>query len=387
MPNYFSTEGFGVKVPQEQLISKQEKAIETVKNNQQYNDKIKMLEKQLMHIQENYKNETDNSQKMKKQLTELRLSKSDVEKKAKDLQSQVISLQAAQDTLQKEVADLRTRIPLESARIQMTELQKELEGKIHSLVGNLDRSVTREQQAIEDNRNLSDKISEVENVSSGTDGERSDSKECIRPVGRIYGYSGLRLSRDRSGSPKEIPTEKKVTSIESELKAVQSRYNQEVKEPQTKLNKAKVACQKIDYRQTQQRLQKLEGEYRHESEKVLALHSQLEQEQNKKSSLLSELSLQSSEAAHLKDKETQLVKKVQQFQETKRKKKEVIDESTSDEIIHQKQNKSDTNTNRNIKTSYNIRKRKFLNKKSSSRAFEPKHKKQKLNRDGNCLEF
>ncbi|XP_062700537.1 uncharacterized protein LOC134284937 [Aedes albopictus] len=277
MPNYFSTEGFGVKVPQEQLISKQEKAIETVKNNQQYNDKINMLEKQLMHIQENYKNETENSQNMKKQLTELRLSKSDVEKKAKDLQSQVISLQAAQDALQQEVADLRTRIPLESARIQMTELQKELEGMIHSLVGNLDRSVTREQQAIEDNRNLSNKISEVE---------------------------------------------KKITSIECELKAVQSLYNQEVKEPQIKLNKAKVACQKIDYRQTQQRFQKLEGEYRHESEKVLALHSQLEQEQNKKSSLLSELSLQSSEAAHLKDKETQLVKKVQQFQETKRKKNE-----------------------------------------------------------------
>lgn len=55
-----------------------------------------------------------------------------------------------------------------------------------------------------------------------------------------------------------------------------------------------------------------------ETEKVLALHSQLDQEQTKKSSLLSELSLQSSEVAHLKSKEMQLVKEITQLRETKR---------------------------------------------------------------------
>ena len=55
-----------------------------------------------------------------------------------------------------------------------------------------------------------------------------------------------------------------------------------------------------------------------ETEKVLALHSQLDQEQCKKNNLLSELSLQSSEVAHMKAKEMQLVKEVQQFRETKR---------------------------------------------------------------------
>lgn len=52
---------------------------------------------------------------------------------------------------------------------------------------------------------------------------------------------------------------------------------------------------------------------------MLALHSQLEQEHTKKSTLLSELSLQSSEVAHLKAKEMQLVKEVAQLRETKRK--------------------------------------------------------------------
>lgn len=50
----------------------------------------------------------------------------------------------------------------------------------------------------------------------------------------------------------------------------------------------------------------------------MALHSQLEQEQTKKSTLLSELSLQSSEVAHLKSKEMQLVKEITQLRETKR---------------------------------------------------------------------
>lgn len=52
---------------------------------------------------------------------------------------------------------------------------------------------------------------------------------------------------------------------------------------------------------------------------MLALHSQLEQEHTKKSTLLSELSLQSSEVAHLKAKEMQLVKEVAQLREAKRK--------------------------------------------------------------------
>lgn len=55
-----------------------------------------------------------------------------------------------------------------------------------------------------------------------------------------------------------------------------------------------------------------------ETEKVAALHSQLEQEQTKRSSLLSEISLQSSEVAHLKSKEMQLVKEITQLRETKR---------------------------------------------------------------------
>lgn len=44
----------------------------------------------------------------------------------------------------------------------------------------------------------------------------------------------------------------------------------------------------------------------------------MEQEQTKKSTLLSELSLQSSEVAHLKAREVQLIKEVTQLREIKK---------------------------------------------------------------------
>lgn len=80
----------------------------------------------------------------------------------------------------------------------------------------------------------------------------------------------------------------------------------------------------VDYRQIQQRLQKLEGECRQETEKVMALQSQIEQEHSKKNTLLSELSLQSSEVAHLKSRENQLQKEVSSLREAKRKFEEEI---------------------------------------------------------------
>ncbi|KAL9696346.1 hypothetical protein quinque_015631 [Culex quinquefasciatus] len=300
------------------LEEEKSKRTREMNNNQQYNDKINALEKQLTDMQEKYKSETEVSQKLKKQVAELRLSKTDVEQKASDLASMLAGLQAARDALQQDVADLQTRLAQErNARIQMTELQKELEGKLHSLGGDLERSVTREQQALEDNRCLSDRISDLE--------KENASIECeLKAVQNRY-HQEVRAHQE---------TEK------SRLLNNEEANMQEVKALQTKLNEEKVARQKaeqnsqekerqismlsVDYRQIQQRLQKLEGEYRQESEKVLALHSQLEQEQSKKSTLLSELSLQSSEVAHLKAKEMQLVKEVQQFRETKRKYEEDI---------------------------------------------------------------
>lgn len=70
----------------------------------------------------------------------------------------------------------------------------------------------------------------------------------------------------------------------------------------------------VDYRQIQQRLQKLEGEHRQEVEKVKALHSQIEQEQQKKTILQTDIGHQLSEIAKLKARESQLAVEIHQVE-------------------------------------------------------------------------
>ena len=74
----------------------------------------------------------------------------------------------------------------------------------------------------------------------------------------------------------------------------------------------------VDYRQMQQRLQKLEGEHRQDGEKVRALHGQLESEQGKKIGLQSEISVLNSDVVVLKTKETQLMQEVGDLKESLR---------------------------------------------------------------------
>lgn len=294
------------------LDEEQNKRTKDISNNQQQNDKINMLEKQLIDLHEKVKSESDGNQKLKKQLAELRLIKTDAEEKSNELQSILAGFQAQRDVLQHEVADLEARLVQErSARAKSMEIEKELEIKIMSLTSELDRYVQREQKSIEDNQGLNERISELEKENATIHLELKNAQNRYNQEVKAH---------------RETEKSRQVSKEEANM--------QEVKALQTKLNEEKVARQKsdqmsqekerqismlsVDYRQIQQRLQKLEGEHRQETEKVLALHSQLEQEQTKKSTLLSELSLQSSEVAHLKSKEMQLVKEITQLRETKR---------------------------------------------------------------------
>lgn len=167
------------------LDEEQNKRTREMNNNQQHNDKINMLEKQLADMQDKVKNETDGHQKMKKQLAELRLAKTDAEQKTSELQSILAGLQAQRDVLQQEVVELQSRLAQErNVRAQSIEIQKELEIKMLSINTELDRCAHREQKAMDDNRCLSEKISELE---------------------------------------------KENASMNLELKSAQNRYNQEVK--------------------------------------------------------------------------------------------------------------------------------------------------------------
>ncbi|KAK4879725.1 hypothetical protein RN001_007871 [Aquatica leii] len=294
------------------LEDEQGKRTREMNNNQQHNDKINLLEKQVNELQDKLKVETENHQRLRKQAAELTMAKSTSEQMAGEFQTKLQTIQTQRDALQTEVASLQGQLTQEkSSRNQASDQQLVLENKISSLHGEIDQIKQREEKLAADNISLTERISNLE-------------KEC----------AGLEL----------------------ELKAAQNRYQQEVKAHeeteksrilnkeeanlevvkalQTKLNEEKIARQKadlnsqekerqismlsVDYRQIQQRLQKLEGEYRQEMEKVKALQSQVEQEQQKKTILNSEIGQQLSEIAQIKAKENQLAAEVAQLQETKK---------------------------------------------------------------------
>lgn len=167
------------------LEEEQNKRRRVMNNNQQHNDKINMLEKQLMDVQEKLKVEADNCQRLRKQAAELTMAKSTSEQMAGEYQAMLQSLQSQRDALQAEVAALQGQLTQEKSCLsQASDQQLVLENKIQSLNAELERSIQREEKVATDNTQLTERISTLE-------------KEC----------AGLAL----------------------ELKAAQNRYQQEVR--------------------------------------------------------------------------------------------------------------------------------------------------------------
>lgn len=294
------------------LEDEQNKRTREMNNNQQHNEKINQLEKQVADMQEKFKSENENVQRLRKQAAELTVAKSASEQMAGELQSMLATLQSQRDTLQQEVATLQGQLSQErSSRNQASDQQLELEGKLQSLHSELDRCRLREEKLTTDNRQLSERVSNLE-------------KECAS--------LGLELKAAQNRYHQEVRAHEETER--SRLMSKEEANLEVVKALQLKLNEEKSARQKadlnsqekerqismlsVDYRQIQQRLQKLEGEHRQEVEKVKALQSQIEQEQQKKTTLQSELGIQLSEITHLKARESQLAKEVQQLRETKK---------------------------------------------------------------------
>lgn len=132
-------------------------------NNQQHNDKINMLEKQMLEFQEKLKVETENSQRLRKQNAELTMAKTASEQVVSEIQIILQTIQTQRDLLQEKVATLEGQLTQEkNSRSQASDQQILLENKIQSLVGELDRERQKEMKMTVDNSQLSEKISNLE---------------------------------------------------------------------------------------------------------------------------------------------------------------------------------------------------------------------------------
>lgn len=163
----------------------QNKRTREMNNNQQHNDKIHMLEKQVNEMQEKLKVETENCQRLRKQANELTMAKSNAELKVTEYQTMLQSLQSQRDNLQSEVASLQDQLTQEkNSRSQASDQQMVLENKLQSLNAEMERLRQKEMKTAADNSQLTERISFLE-------------KECA--------------------------------SLDLELKAAQNRYQQEVR--------------------------------------------------------------------------------------------------------------------------------------------------------------
>ncbi|XP_065164721.1 rho-associated protein kinase 1 isoform X2 [Atheta coriaria] len=290
----------------------QNKRLREMNNSQAHNDKMNTLEKQITEFQDKLKAETENCQRLRKQASELTMAKSTSEQLASEYQTMMQNMQVQRDNMKTELVMLQGQLTQEKNNRSMASNQQAvLENKVQSLNAEIERIRSRENGVTVDNMQLNEKISFME-------------KECATLKLEL---KSLQNRYQHEVKAHEETTKSKMMNKEEAnlevVKALQTKLNEEkCARQQADLNsqekERQISMLSVDYRQIQQRLQKLEGEYRQEVEKVKALHSLVEQEQTKKSTMQAELGSALSGIAELKTKESQVLKENAHLQETKK---------------------------------------------------------------------
>ncbi|CAG9768355.1 unnamed protein product [Ceutorhynchus assimilis] len=281
-------------------------------NNQQHNDKIHLLEKQISEMQEKLKVETENCLRLRKQTTELTMARSNSELKVNEYQTMLQNLQSHKDSLQNEVTSLQDQLSqARNALAQASDNQLMLENRLLSINKELENVKQKESKTATDNAQLSEKVSYLEKENAGLCAELNTAQTRYQQEVKAHEETEKSRVLNKEEANMEV------------VKALQTKLNEEKSARQkADLNfqekERQISMLSVDYRQIQQRLQKLEGEYRQEMEKGKALYSQVEQEQQKKTILQSELAHHANELTKLKTKEQQLAADLNQIQDSKK---------------------------------------------------------------------
>lgn len=251
------------------LEEEQSKRAKEISSLQIYNDKINALEMQLTEVRDKLKQEAEAAAKSRKQAAEVTAAQAAA---AAVNDGTVASLRAQRDALERERSILSEELAATKAAKQRSDAAvAEATSRLNAAHAELERSATRFNQTMADNRQLSERVSALE-------------KECaslaheLKAAQHLY-QQELRAHQDTQRSQLLSKQEANLELV----KALQSKLNEEKGARQ----RSESACQEkdrqmsmlsVDYRQMQQRLQKLEGEYRQESEKAVGLMAALEQE-------------------------------------------------------------------------------------------------------------
>ncbi|XP_057329062.1 rho-associated protein kinase 1 isoform X1 [Microplitis mediator] len=295
----------------------QSKRARDASNSQQTSERVLTLEKQIKEMQSKLERETESATRMRKQATEVTVAKQTAKQMANELQAARAQLQAQTDSLQQEVASLQGQLSKErSSRTQASTLTAELEARLASLYVELERSREKEEKVMTDNRQLNERVSALEKETASLTLELKAAQ--ARYNQEVLAHQETEKSRMLSKEEANMEVVKGRMNCVIKVKLSEEKSGRQRAELLAQEKERQTSMLSVDYRQIQQRLQKLEGEHRQEVEKVKALQGQVEQEQQKRNLLQSDLAQQSSDAGRLRAREQQLVNEVSQLREAKR---------------------------------------------------------------------
>jgi chromosome segregation ATPase len=225
-------------------------------NSQAIAEKISTLEKQLMEANEKLKQEADSHNKTKKQNAELTMGAAGREHTLLELQEKVASLQRARDALEAESAALQAQVDQERAsRHQETDRQQELETRRQVLVNELERTKEREASNLSENKRLSEKIVDMEKRNASLELELKAMTSKYQQEVRAH----LETEQTRSGTKEEASAEV-VKALQAKLQ--DEKASRQRAENQCQERERQISMLSVDYRQIQQQLNKLEGDHR-----------------------------------------------------------------------------------------------------------------------------
>ncbi|XP_072750269.1 rho-associated, coiled-coil containing protein kinase 2 isoform X1 [Anoplolepis gracilipes] len=309
-----------------------------VSNSQQTSERVTTLEKQIKEMQCKLERETETVTRLRKQATEVTVARQAAEQMASELQVARAQLQAQRDNLQQEVATLQGQLSKErSSRSQASLLTAELETRLSALHLELERSREKEEKATLDNRQLNERISALEKEAASLTLELKAAQ--ARYNQEVVAHQETERSRILSKEEANLEVVKGQKNGIFEAKLNEEKSGRQRAELLAQEKERQTSMLSVDYRQIQQRLQKLEGEHRQEVEKVKVLQGQVEQEQQKRNVLQTDLGQQTSEAGRLRAREQQLVGEVAQLREAKRQIEEELHHLKTQRNVDQLQTK------------------------------------------------
>ncbi|XP_047365122.1 rho-associated protein kinase 2 isoform X2 [Vespa velutina] len=307
-------------------------------NSQQTFERVNTLEKQIKEMQSKLERETETVTRLRKQATEITVARQAAEQMANELQIARTQLQAQRDSLQQEVAALQGQLSKErSSRSQASSLTVELETRLSALHLELERSHEKEEKATLDNRQLNEKVSALEKETASLTLELKAAQ--ARYNQEVVAHQETERSRILSKEEANLEVVKGHHNGIFSAKLNEEKSGRQRAELLAQEKERQTSMLSVDYRQIQQRLQKLEGEHRQEVEKVKVLQGQVEQEQQKRNVLQTDLAQQSSEAGRLRAREQQLIGEVTQLREAKRQIEEELHHLKTQRNVDQLQTK------------------------------------------------